>query len=54
MANTASETSRFYPPKDLLTEAKRQKPRPVSERLKVEGWRSSWLTRLSEMLIGKD
>lgn len=53
MADSASE-SRFYPPKDLLAEAKRQKPKPTHDRLKVEGWRSSWLTRLSEMFIGKD
>jgi hypothetical protein len=55
MVNTStSETSRFYPPKDLLAEAKRQKPKPSSDRFQVEGWRRSWLTKLSEMLIGKD
>jgi hypothetical protein len=40
-------------PKDLLSEASRQ-PKPKRDHLKVEGWRSSWLTRVSEMLIGKD
>jgi hypothetical protein len=40
-------------PKDLLSEARKQ-PKPKKEHLKVEGWRSSWLTRVSEMLIGKD
>jgi hypothetical protein len=40
-------------PKDLLSEARKQ-PKPKKEHLKVEGWRTSWLTRVSEMLIGKD
>ena len=40
-------------PKDLLSEARKQ-PKPKKEHLKVEGWRSSWLTRVSEMLVGKD
>lgn len=40
-------------PKDLLAEAKRQ-PKPKAEHMKVDGWRNSWLSRLSEMLAGKD
>jgi hypothetical protein len=44
-------------PKDLLSEARRQ-PKPKNEqsadRLKVEGWRSSWLSKMSEILVGKD
>jgi hypothetical protein len=40
-------------PKDLLTEARRQ-PKPKKEQLKVEGWRSSWLSKVSELLVGKD
>jgi len=40
-------------PKDLLSEAKRQ-PKPKNEQLRVDGWRNSWLSRLSEMLVGKD
>lgn len=40
-------------PKDLLSEARRQ-PKPKREHLKVEGFRTSWLTRVSEMLVGKD
>jgi hypothetical protein len=40
-------------PKDLLTEARRQ-PKPKTEQLKVEGWRSSWLSKVSELLVGKD
>jgi len=39
-------------PKDLLAEAKKQ-PKPKREHLKVEGFRTSWLTRVSEMLVGK-
>jgi hypothetical protein len=40
-------------PKDLLAEAKKQ-PKPKREHLKVEGFRTSWLTRVSERLVGKD
>ena len=40
-------------PKELLSEARRQ-PKPKNEQLKVEGWRSSWLSKVSEMLVGKD
>ena len=40
-------------PKDLLSEAKRA-AKPKSEQLRVEGWRNSWLSRISELLVGKD
>ncbi len=40
-------------PKDLLTESKKQ-PKPKKEQLKVEGFRTSWLSRVSELLIGQD
>ena len=40
-------------PKDLLLEAKRQ-PKLQPEKLHVEGWRASWLSRISELLVGKD
>ena len=40
-------------PKDLVSESRRQ-PKPKHEQLKVEGWRSSWLSKVSEMLVGKD
>ena len=40
-------------PKELLSEARRQ-PKPKNEQLKVEGWRMSWFSRLSEILVGKD
>ncbi|MDB6082124.1 MAG: hypothetical protein JWN43_5 [Gammaproteobacteria bacterium] len=46
-------TFQFDLPKDLLSEARRQ-PRPTGDNLHVEGWRSSWLSRISEMLVGKD
>jgi len=40
-------------PKDLLSEAKRAS-KPKKDQLHVEGWRTSWLTRLSELIVGKD
>ncbi|HEY2144678.1 MAG TPA: hypothetical protein VGH12_01315 [Steroidobacteraceae bacterium] len=40
-------------PKDLLSEAKRAS-KPKSEQLHVEGWRTSWLSRIAELLVGKD
>jgi hypothetical protein len=40
-------------PKDLLSEAKRQ-VKPKGEQLHVEGWRTSWLSRVAEVLVGKD
>ena len=40
-------------PKELLSESRRQ-PKPKKEQLKVEGFRPSWLSRVSELLIGKD
>jgi len=40
-------------PKELLSEARRQS-KPKGEQLKVEGWRNSWLSRVTELLIGKD
>ena len=48
-----SMTGTFQIPKDLLMEAKRA-TKPKSEHLHVEGWRNSWLSRLAEMLVGKD
>jgi hypothetical protein len=47
-----SMTGRFQIPQDLLSEAKRTKPK--TDRLHVEGWRNSWLSRLAEKLVGKD
>jgi hypothetical protein len=40
-------------PKDLLSEAKRQ-PKPNGEQFRVEGWRTSWLSWVTELLVGKD
>lgn len=40
-------------PQDLLSEAKRA-TKAKGDQLHVEGWRNSWLSRISEMLVGKD
>ncbi len=40
-------------PQDLLSEAQRL-PKTKNEHFHVEGWRTSWLSRISEMFIGKD
>ncbi len=40
-------------PRDLLAAATRP-PRRKGEEYRVETWRPSWLTRLSELLVGKD
>jgi hypothetical protein len=40
-------------PKDLLSEAKRSS-KVKTEQLHVEGWRNSWLSRIAELLVGKD
>jgi hypothetical protein len=40
-------------PKELLSEAKRS-AKVKTEQLRVEGWRNSWLSRISELLVGKD
>ena len=47
-----SMTGTFRIPQDLLSEAKRTKPK--TDPLHVEGWRNSWLSRLAEKLIGQD
>jgi hypothetical protein len=46
-------TFQFQLPKDLVSESKRQ-PKPKGEHLRVEGWRNSWLNRITELLVGKD
>jgi hypothetical protein len=51
--NSMIETFQLNLPKDLVLEAKRQ-PKPKNEQLHVEGWRTSWLSRISEILVGKD
>jgi len=40
-------------PKDLLSEAKRAS-KVKSDQLHVQGWRNSWLSRISELLVGKE
>jgi len=40
-------------PKDLLAEAKRI-PKLKTDEFKVEGWRHSWLSRISELFVGKE
>jgi hypothetical protein len=51
--NSMTGTFQVNLPKDLLSEAKRQN-KPGNDRLQVEGWRTSWLSRISEILVGKD
>ncbi|HMI75954.1 MAG: hypothetical protein QOD95_292 [Gammaproteobacteria bacterium] len=48
-----SMTGTFQIPQDLLSEAKRAS-KAKNEGLHVEGWRNSWLSRIAEMLVGKD
>ena len=43
----------FKLPKDLVTESKRA-AKPKNEQLHVDQWRMSWLSRLSELFVGKD
>jgi len=40
-------------PKDLLSESKRAS-KAGQEQLHIEGWRFSWLSRISELLVGKE
>jgi len=51
--HSATGTFQLELPKDLLSEAQRAAKKPKND-LRVEGWRSSWLTRISELLVGKD
>jgi hypothetical protein len=51
--NSLTGTFQINLPKDLLSEAKRV-PKVKTEQLRVEGWRNSWLARISELLVGKD
>jgi hypothetical protein len=48
-----SKTGAFHLdlPQDLLSEAHRA---PKPEHLRVEEWRNTWLSRISELLVGKD
>lgn len=51
--NSMTGTFQIELPKDLLMEAKRA-TKAKGEQLHVEGWRNSWLSRISELLVGKD
>jgi hypothetical protein len=51
--NSMTGTFQITLPKDLLSEAKRA-PKVKSEQLRVEGWRTSWMSRIAELLVGKD
>jgi len=51
--NSSMGTYQIDFPQDLLLAAK-QVPKQTNERLHIEGWRNSWLSRLSELVIGKD
>jgi hypothetical protein len=51
--NSMTGTFQLNLPKDLLSESKRAS-KQKSEQLRVEGWRNSWLSRISELLVGKD
>ena len=51
--NSMTGAFRISLPQDLLSEAKRA-PAGKREQLHVEGWRKSWLSRLSELFVGKD
>jgi hypothetical protein len=51
--NSMTSTFQIDLPKDLLSESERA-AKPKSEQLHVEGWRNSWLSRISELLVGKE
>ena len=51
--NSMTGTFQINLPEDLLTESRRAS-KPKNEQLHVEGWRNSWLSRISELLVGKD
>lgn len=51
--DSMTETFQLQLPADLLAAAKRQSP-PQGRELHVEGWRTTWLSRMSELWVGKD
>ena len=51
--NSMTGGDRLNLPEDLLSEARRASKADTQE-LRVEGWRRSWFSRLSELLVGKD
>jgi hypothetical protein len=48
-----TEASQLDLPQELVLEAKRQ-PKPKNDQFRVEGWHRSWLSRISELLVGSD
>jgi hypothetical protein len=50
--NSMTGTFQVNLTKELLSESARQSKRN-KEQLQVEGWRNSWLSRLSELLVGR-
>ncbi len=52
--NSMTGTFQLKLPKELLSEAAKRQSKPKPDQLRVEGWRNSWLSRISEMLVGKD
>ena len=51
--NSMTGAERLNLPEDLLAEARRAS-KADADPLRVEGWRRSWLSRISELLVGKD
>jgi len=51
--NSLTGTFHLDLPKDLLSEAKRVADAKEPQ-FRVEGWRRSWWSRISELLVGKD
>jgi len=51
--NSLTGKFRINLPQELLAAAAPKLP-PKKEELQVEGWRDSWLSRISEALIGKE
>ncbi len=51
--NSMTGTFQINLPKDLLSESKRAS-QPKIDQLHVEGWRTSWLSRIAELFVGKD
>ena len=52
--DTITGTLPFTPPQDLLAESKRAAKPAAVQQLRVDGWRTSWFTRISELLVGKE
>lgn len=52
--NSMTGTFQLKLPKELLSEAAKRQSKSKPDQLRVEGWRNSWLSRISEMLVGED